>query len=275
VGHFYYNLNGVAKPLWEVPYADKKKGMRAATLADAKKVNGKPSPNTIMDILAKPGLIRWSDNLLMDAATAALALSTEYDSDWKTRALELHKAMRQAKADLGTEIHEEIEKHLRKILGGQQGYNPERGDKWQKVVESAINWLFDDDEQGSDIYIENESAVEKYFVNDELGFGGMIDLVGCDEGRPVIVDWKTIDTKGKRFNAYPKDKCPLLAAYAMGYFGTLEADCFNVFLSRDEPGVIIPMLYSEAEIATGWAKFQLCYELWVLDKGHDPRENNG
>jgi hypothetical protein len=82
MGHYYYNDDaGKAQPLYEVPYADPSKGMRSATLKDAKKLNGVPSPNTIMNVLAKPGLVRWSDNLLIDAVLEAdVEISPEFQS---------------------------------------------------------------------------------------------------------------------------------------------------------------------------------------------------
>ena len=115
--------------------------------------------------------------------------------------------------------------------------------------------------------------VEGVFVSPTVGIGGKMDVAGLnDDDKAVIVDWKTIDTKDKKFRPYTKDKTPLLAAYSMGRFGTLDTDLWNVFISRDEPGKIIPKLYTKEEIEYGWNKFQLCYDLWVLDKNYDPRK---
>jgi hypothetical protein len=260
MGHFYYNDKGIAKPLWEVPYASPRKGTRPATLADARKRGGVPSPNTIMDVLSKPGLIRWSDNLLI---TAVLSTPTETPmADFRKAVLAKHKELKQEKAELGTQIHAEIEKVLLGTGNGQLDY--------PKIVGAAVLWL---KESGIEV-----DGIEQYFVNPFLGFGGMIDVVGVEfdveleSEHPAIVDWKSIDTKGKRFHAYPKDKTPLLAAYAMGYFGTLDVKCWNVFLSRDEPGLVIPKLYSPDEMAWGWTKFQKCFDLWIMEKDYDPRE---
>ena len=92
--------------------------------------------------------------------------------------------------------------------------------------------------------------------------------------RPVIVDWKTIDTIGKKFRPYTDDKTPLLAAYAMGRFGTLDVDCWNVFVSRDEPGKIIPKLYTLEELEWGWTDFQNCYRTCAHRKRYDPRKED-
>ena len=269
MGHFYREIAGQAAPFYEVPKANGE--MRGVHVGDARKTDAVPSPNTVMGIHAKPGLIWWSDDLLMDAATAVWA--TEYDGDWKTRARDLHKEYKEVKANQGTEIHEEIEDAEKHFM--EDSIIPFATYKWGPQVEAAINWLLTDEENGGG-YI-NIEAVEKYFVNRELGLGGMIDIVGTGNGRPVIVDWKTVDLKpnGDFKNTYPKDKLPLLAAYAMGNYGTLDVDCWNNFIARDPSAKLKAVRYDDDEILWGWEKFQHCYELWVMEKNFDPRGNNG
>jgi len=272
MGHFYYLDEGEAKPLWEVPYADKKRAgeMRPATLADAKKVNGKPSPNTAMEIHSKPGLIRWSDNLLLEAALDAPVEADGGLKAFKAEVFKLHKELKSVAADDGTAIHAEIEEAVNAIfIEGAPSHVTQDKWEWPRQVEAAVGWLYD----GGGAYIEID-GVEEHFVNKEYGFGGMIDIVGWstrDAHRPVIVDWKSTVFK-PGWKGYPKDKLPLLAAYAMGYCGTLEVDCWNVFLDRDSGNEFLPTLYTDKEIQWGWRKFLHCYELWVMEKDFDPRE---
>jgi hypothetical protein len=273
MGHFYYlDDHGEASPLWEVPYADPSKGMRKANLKDARKFNALPSPNTIMAGEAKPGLVRWSDGLLLDAAWDCKALPyEEYLAESKAK----HKELKEAAANEGTAIHNEIERALicREPGGAVEDM---KGFKYPAIVGEALNWLMC---AGIEV-----TAVEEYFVNRELGFGGMIDVLGLKRSEydliaePAIADWKSTTTKGKSDSAvtrYWKDKAPLVAAYAMGYYGSLDVECYNVFLSRDEPGRVIEHLFSPDELEFGWKKFQHYYELWVMDKDFDPREQGG
>ena len=273
MGHFYYTdpESGLAQPLYEVPYADPKKGMRPATLADARKLSGYPSPNTIMGVLSKPGIQWWSDDLLMDATINHI---TE-NADWMTGSLdkaairELHKQAKEVAANQGTAIHDEIEHAVLKLLGRIDHYTP-NPDVDPRITGAALDWL---KEQNWAI-----EEVEAIFTNSEVGIGGKIDLTATRGYNPatfIIVDWKSINTAGKRFNGYPKDKTPLLAAYARGYFGDIDVECWNVFLSRDEPGLIFPEKYPQVSIEWGWKKFQLCYELWVMENDYDPRTNGG
>jgi hypothetical protein len=279
MGHFYYlDEAGAACPLYEVPYADPSKGMRSATLKDAKKLDGVPSPNTIMQVEAKPGLVRWSDNLLIDACQKILERTpaeraADPHTDWRKLIADLHKEMKEAAANEGTAIHKAIEDAL-------VGSLPTRSSPYDEIVDAALEWL-----EETDIEV---TGVEQYFVNHDLGLGGMIDVVGLVDGeyiphpyniqcsRETIVDWKSTTTEGKsdsQVTRYWKEKAALMSAYAMGYFGALDVDCWNIYLSRDEPGRIIPHNFTKEKIEFGWKKFQHCYELWVMDKGFDPREN--
>lgn len=271
MGHFYYrDEQGLDQPLYEVPYKDPSKGMRSATLGDARKLNGLPSPNTIMGVLAKPGIQWWSDDLLIDATrqlTVAGFGITEVEI--KSAARELHKEWKEAAANEGTAIHDDIEHAVLKMLGRIDSYTPNQ-DVDPRITGAALDWL-----KAQDWAIEE---VEAIFTNPVVGYGGKIDLTATKGYNPatfIIADWKSTNTKGKPLNGYPKDKTPLLAAYAMGFYGDLDVECWNVFLSRDEPGRIEPVKYSRDEIEWGWKKFQLCYELWVMENDYDPRNNGG
>ena len=78
-----YNRNG--KPCYEVPYADPKKGMRASTLADARKINLVPSVTTIFDVLNKPALIYWQQDRVLESALTMTRNEGESDQDFIAR----------------------------------------------------------------------------------------------------------------------------------------------------------------------------------------------
>ena len=252
MGHFY--TDDPPAPFYEVEYADKKRAgeMRPVTIKDARKIGAYPSPNEVMGVLDKPGLLYWKLQQMADAThDVVLDLGGDWDEYGWSQAYDLYKKKTEEASKKGTEIHDAIESVL---LG-------DKPDKHKDILNSVFTWLALED--------INPTGIEEVFVSKEYGIGGKIDVVY--EDKLTIVDWKTIDTKDKEFRPYTKDKTPLLAAYSMGIFGTLDASLWNVFISRDEPGVIIPKLYTKEEIEYGWDKFKLCYELWVLDKSYDPR----
>ncbi|MFA9496853.1 MAG: hypothetical protein ACERKS_13160 [Candidatus Bathyarchaeota archaeon] len=254
MGHYY--TDNPPAPFYEIEYADKKRAgeFRPVTIKDARRVGAYPSPNEVMGILDKPGLLYWKQQMLAEAVRdTVLDLAGDWDEFAWSQAYSLFKARTAIFAQQGTEIHDMIEQCL--ISDGT--YEPDL------IVDACVDWLH---ETGI-----KWTGVEEVFVSPEIGIGGKIDVV--DDTVPAIIDWKTIDTRDKKFRPYTKDKTPLLAAYAMGRFGVLEVDCWNVFISRDEPGKIIPKLYTPEEIEYGWQKFELCYYLWVLDKGYDPRKD--
>jgi hypothetical protein len=267
--HYYVRENGFDLPFYEVPKADPRKGVRPVDIRDARKVIAFPSPNTIMGILAKPGVEHWSEDLLIDATLQAIRdaevmLAPEVD---RAHIRELHRQAREKAADAGSAIHAEIESAILKQFGKVDAYGHDPNVD-PRIVEAALDWL-----DASDVTVDD---VEVVFTNKRWGIGGKIDVVGTWKNpfrdRAVIVDWKSQDTRGKGFRIYPEDKTPLLAAYAMGYYDDLDVDCWNVFLSRDEPGQIQGVKYSKEDIEDGWDTFVKTYEVWVKKAKYDPRE---
>jgi len=111
--HFYLK-DGT--PFYEVPYKDPTKGMRKATLADARKVNALPSVTTILRILDKPALTRW----LIEQAVLAVLTTPRLDGEvldvFIERVLLVTKSRtkkRDAAAELGTKIHAAMELALK------------------------------------------------------------------------------------------------------------------------------------------------------------------
>ena len=256
MGHFY--LDDPPRPFYEIEYSDKKRAgeMRPVTVKDARKVGAYPSPNETVGILDKPGLLYWNLQLMADAVhDVVISLGGDWDTYGWSESYNLYKERKEVSSKMGTEIHNVIEYRLNDNVWNEDC------EKHKDIIRSVLEWL-----SYEDII---PTGIEEVFVNKTIGIGGKIDVV--DRDKLTIVDWKTINTFDKEIRQYPKDKTPLLAAYSMGIFGTLDTKLWNVFISRDEPGKIIPKLYTKEEIEYGWKKFQLCYKLWIHDKGYDPR----
>ena len=253
MGHYY--TDDPPAPFYEVPYSDPKREgeLRAVTIKDAKKVGASPSPNEVMGIIDKPGLLYWKLQMMSDASyQTIIGLGGDWDTYGWSKSYELYKELTSSAANKGTEIHDAIEHAL---------YGDPFDEEYTEIIKASLDWLI---EEGI-----KPTGIEEVFVSRDVGIGGKVDVV--DDNIPCIVDWKTIDTLNKKLNFYTKDKTPLLAAYSMGLFGTLDAKLWNVFISRDEPGRIIPKLYTPEEIEWGWKKFYFAYKLWTHEKGYDPR----
>jgi hypothetical protein len=253
MGHYY--TDDPPAPFYEVPYADKTRAgeLRPVTIKDAKKVGAYPSPNEVMGIIDKPGLLYWKLQHMSDAThQTVIELGGNWDTYGWSKSYDLYKELTSEAASKGTEIHDAIEQAL---------LNNPYEEQYKEIITSVLHWLEEEN--------ISPTGVEEVFVSKDIGIGGKIDVVDSDT--LTIVDWKTIDTLGKKLNFYTKDKTPLMAAYSMGVFGTLDTNLWNVFISRDEPGKIIPKLYTREEIEFGWRKFYFAYKLWTHERGYDPR----
>ena len=253
MGHFY--TDDPPAPFYEVPYADPKREgeFRSATITDAKKVGAFPSPNEVMNIIDKPGLLYWKLQMMADATYKSIVdIGGNWDTYGWSKSYDLYKELTSEAANKGTDIHNAIEQAL-----NNDPYDKE----YKEIITSVLGWLVEEN--------INVTGIEEVFVSKDVGIGGKVDVV--DNDHLTIVDWKTIDTLNKKVKYYTKDKTPLLAAYSMGLFNTLDTQCWNIFISRDEPGVIIPKLYTRDEIEFGWKKFYYAYKLWTHEKEYDPR----
>lgn len=217
-------------------------GMRATTLADARKLNLLPSVTTILDdVIRKPALEAWKARQAVMAVVTAPDVPGESLDDKITRVLDTeNQAGEEAKQarDLGTEIHDALEK----ALNGQP-YNPEM-EPYVKPV-------------------SNEFLLHPYIFKTEFtivgdGYAGRCDLAAFAEEQVTLWDFKT--TKKLPTQAYTEHRLQL-AAYAEAYYATLDTmpiklETGNIYISTTEPG-----------------KFTICmHEGWVeaFDNGFEP-----
>ena len=109
-GSHWYTPSG--QPCYEVPYADKKRAglMRPTTLADAKKMNLRPSVTTILSTIHKQGLENWIIEQAMMSCLTLPRLDGESDALFINRLREDAKSTAREAASLGTATHRAIEK---------------------------------------------------------------------------------------------------------------------------------------------------------------------
>lgn len=243
----WYTQTG--KPAYQVPYADPSKGMRNTTLRDAKKEGYVPSVTSILNVPAKPGLDRWKQNQVLEAAYAFPA-ETEID-EWKKIVTEKASEIGRKTASIGTAIHANIEQFYTdgSILSPE--YEPH-----VRNVERQLKK-----------YYPVEFMAEKSFSH-PLGFGGKIDLLAvCDEcPKGIIIDFKSKDfTEDKKAKdlAWP-EMALQLDAYRNGV-NLPGAQMISIFIDR-ATGIVKTFEWIEG---TYFEQFKCLLKYWQLSKGYD------
>ena len=236
-GHFY-DRDG--NPVYEVPYADPSKGMRAVTLADARKLNLLPSVTTILQEAAKPGLERWKVTQGVLSALTLPKLANESLDDFAGRAIEDSREQAKKAAERGTAIHAAVQNHY-------------QGGKTEEAMRSYV-----------------EGAVER--INAAFGATGWLPegTIARKEyagKRDLRAPGVTLDLKTTLFSDATKrlawdEHCIQLAAYREP-----QDRCANVFISVNNPGLVHIHEWKEAELERGWKMFQALLDYWYARTG--------
>lgn len=211
--HFYLK-DGT--PFYEVPYKDPSKGMRKATLADARKVGALPSVTTILRVLDKPALTTW---LIEQACLAVLTAPRQPDEAldaFVERVLHQERQQdqeAQKARDLGTDIHNAMEA----AMNGEQ-VSEEIAPYIRQAVEALKAY-------------GKVAATEKVILGE--GYAGRTDLITGTDSFCWLWDFKT--TKKLPKEAYPEHKLQL-AAYARAWRTYLTKRTANLYISTSDPG---------------------------------------
>lgn len=238
--HFYHK-NGA--PCFEVPYADPSKGMRKATLADARKLSLLPSPTTILKVLHKQGLVEW----MIEQACLAVLTSPRNDGesldDFVHRILKVEMEQdgeaKQA-AELGTKIHAAISLELTH----DPACYPSELEPYVKPAVEAIRKI------GIPMYVEHVVIGDRYC--------GTMDVL-CEEpdGANTVVDTKTTKTLPTKDSWWEHQL--QTAAYAKACGAQRTA---NVYVSTTEPGKVA--VFVQENIDTAWQAFKHLLDYWYL-----------
>mgnify|MGYP001611741959 FL=1 len=224
-GH-WYDKDG--KPCYEVPYADPSKGLRPATLGDAKKLGLYPGVTTIIREAAKPGLERWKQEQILLAALTLPKIEGEPEADYIARIIRDSQEQGKQAAAQGTEIHAAIEG--RNIAGAFSDYVFE-------AVTAVQTWM-----PGT------EWTQEQSFSHPS-GFGGKVD----DHTTNALVDYKSTDKPLETLKLWD-EHAQQLAAYREG-LGMPQARCAIVYVSRLKPEARLIEI-PEKDLQRGWDMFQ-------------------
>lgn len=216
-------------PLYEVPYADPSKGMRAATLADARKVGAYVSVTTVTRVLDRPGLNEWRTEQAVLAVLSTPQKPGESLDEYVHRVLQVEKVQEQESAkarDLGTQIHDALSNAL-------------SGRDWDKslsaFVDPVVEWAR---ATGRVVWTEKVLVGEGYAGRADLLLDQ--DLLNC----LVVTDFKTTGKLPEK-DSWPEHKLQT-AAYAKAYQSiaeTMGVEVWgkriitgNVYISTKEPG---------------------------------------
>ena len=224
---------------------------RPTTLRDARKMNLVPSVTTVMKIAAKPGLEQWKLEQMLLAAMTLPQMEGETEKSYIARIVADSKETGKQAAEMGTRIHESIEKW----------FSGDRNVQHVKTAETVEEQIF----AHFKTPIDQDWLVERSFA-DSMGYGGKVDMyTEPSEHAPTGI---VIDIKSKDFGADDKvdvyDEHRLqLAAYRHG-LGIPHARCANIFVSRTHPEVVKVIEWTEEDLQIGWDMFQCLLRYWNL-----------
>lgn len=253
-GSHWYSTTG--EPCHQVKKA-KGDGDRNTTIADARKLGLLPSVTNILSVIAKPGLDKWKLRQVAAAAYTQPPQGEETVDYFTDRVIEAAFAQVVQAADLGSRIHDALEKLL-------EGEGVE--DEMLPYVQPAMDWKR---EKGL-TFTEREVVL----CNLDEGYAGRCDVIGHGrKGRPVILDYKTRKSDpGKPMTPYDGQGMQL-AAYAVAKWGEQalpSVTAANVFISTTEPGRMEVCKHSD--LLGEWEAFRAACVLWRKVKGYDPRK---
>lgn len=247
MGEHWYTREG--DPFYEVE--KRGGGLRAVTIADARKIGAVPSVTTILSVIDKPALTNWKVDQGILAALTLPRIDGESEAEWLRRVKLDSQQQAKDAASEGTRIHDACESYF-KTGKCPAEYAPHVGS-----VHSELSSLFPG--------VEDWVAEKSFSAH---GYGGKVDLHSPSTG--IVVDFKGKDgdfTDGKKL-AY--DQHWQLAPYQYGLRLSL-APCANIFVSRTHPGKVASHVWSEDDVARGLQVFQAAFSLWKAMRGYDPQ----
>jgi len=197
--------------------------------ADGKRV---PSVTTILNVLNKPALMHWAWQMGCEGKD--------------------YKKERDAKADIGTGIHNYILSHHKGEKADLSDYN---SGEISQIENGFLKYLAWEKEHPIDEVV----TVEEPMVSQIFKFGGTADLIAKSNGSVILVDYKS----GKAI--YPEMAYQLAAyiklAEGLGY----KIDNARILrVGRDETEGFEEKVYTSLD--KQWKLFQHCLEIYNLQK---------
>ena len=231
---------------------------RSATLADARKEALLPSVTNILGVVNKPALTEWKMQQAVLSALTLPRLDGEGTDAFADRVVADALEYTGAAAEFGTKMHEACELVLTSQLAG-----------WEREVEAWLPYLL----LWVGARVKTVHWVEQQVVSVGGGYAGTADaLVVDNDGRVLLVDFKTQGIKPGKVAVFYPEWCAQIAAYAAALrFGWPDLGCCNVVIDSRNPGVFVERIWTGDEVRAGEAAFRAAATLWRWQKGYDPR----
>lgn len=220
---------------------------RAVNMRDARKFGWHPGCSSITRQEAAPALVKWQVKQGILAALTHPKASQIKDADELLRVIELDSQEQVKKAaSKGTAIHAAIETFY--ATGNvDTDYEP-----YVTGVRKILHALTGVDDRAA---WQTETAACHPF-----GFGGRVDLYSKELNC-------TVDFKGKDFakdddvKAYPEQARQLAAYRELVCPGSR---CINLFISRNNPGLVREREWNESETVKAWNEFACLLTFWQI-----------
>ena len=239
---------------------------RKPNIADAVKLGLLPSVTTVMQVKAKPGLVRWQISNAIHAALTLPKIAGETDDVWLDRIMDDAEEQAKTAAETGKDFHSAFEAYWKNgtIVTGDTATDNAVAHiaVWRKKTENlfpGVVW-----------------HAEVPYLSD-FGICGTPDLVGISPNAIIVGDYKTCDLA--------KHKEPY-SEHAMQIATGIDAMCkLHKCNPRDAFGVEFYVDRTSGEmkihdwypgdIKRGLAMMDACVRLWMLEnRWQDRLEEN-
>lgn len=240
-----------------------KNPFRPTTLKEAKEQKLFPSITGILGVLANPVLDRWRMGKVAEYCYKAPPIGDEAMDEYVSNALS--NAMEEVSdaAELGTQIHANIEAHLK----GQPVPHP------GPAMDMALSAIAKVESMGLTI---NDSEIT--VVSKEYGYAGTTDLAISIGSKCGILDFKSTKTKEGEPITSRFGQVSQIAAYHVAYWengGRIKDNAigYNVYISTTEPGRVEVVEYSADQMREGFEMFCSAAQIWRYKNAYDPRRS--
>lgn len=228
---------------------------RTTSIRDARKLHLVPSVTTVMDVQAKPALLIWLQQQLLEAA-----MKTPYDyftweqAAWKSYILKETRKKSSEPAARGTDIHNKLSDYFTTGHVNQED---------NILIHNVLKAL---DEFFPGVKWDTELS----FCDKEYGFGGQVDL-SSKEG--IILDFKTKDKSNIADMKQYDDHKMQLAAYQVGLgLNSPDTKRYNLFVSVNDGTPGESLLLEAVEFDKYWNMFYHLLNYWKVKNSYDPCE---
>jgi len=216
MGHFYHPKTGE---------------LIDGNLRDARRVNGLPSPTTVLGILSSPGLLHYFKRQIFEATATTTRDPNWTDDEYYAAVTKYADEHGQAARDKGGDFHSLVQRfHMKPVLG----QHCHSGDPLFPQFSAYVDW-----------YLTNgrrSLMVEQAVIGQ--GYAGRVDHVAeMMDGKVLCLDCKTQDTTKKKGKFTYYDQWPIqLGAYAGACKIPIDG-LMSVAVSSNLPAVVETKLW--------------------------------